>query len=69
MARKRHSAEQIIEKLRIAEVETAKGMTIGQVCKKIGIAEQTYYYPDSVGQRRLLGCLALSPLKWILNQY
>ena len=43
MARKRYSAEQIIEKLRIAEVETAKGMTIGHVCKKIGISEQTYY--------------------------
>ena len=43
MGRKRHSAEQIIEKLRIAEVETAKGITIGQVCKKIGISEQTYY--------------------------
>ena len=36
MARKRHSAEQIIEKLRIAEVETAKGMTIGQVSKRLG---------------------------------
>ena len=43
MARKRHTAEQIINKLREAEVETAKGMTIGLVCKKLGVSEQTYY--------------------------
>jgi transposase-like protein len=43
MARKRHTAEQIVDKLREAEVEVSKGMTIGQVCKKLGIAEQTYY--------------------------
>lgn len=24
-------------------METAKGVTIGQVCKKIGVSEQTYY--------------------------
>ena len=43
MARKRYSAEQIISKLREAEVELAKGKTTGQVAKKLGIAEQTYY--------------------------
>ena len=43
MARKRFSAEQIVDKLREAEVEIAKGMTIAQVCKKLGISEQTYY--------------------------
>lgn len=43
MARKRFSAEQIVDKLREAEVEIAKGMTIGQVCKKLGVSEQTYY--------------------------
>ena len=43
MARKRFSAEQIVDKLREAEVEIAKGMTIGQVCKMLGISEQTYY--------------------------
>ena len=41
MGRKRHTAEQIISKLRIAEVETAKGQTIGQVCRKLEISEQT----------------------------
>jgi len=43
MARKRYTTEQIICKLREAEVELAKGQTTGQVCKKLGIADQTYY--------------------------
>jgi putative transposase len=43
MGRKRHTAEQIIGKLRIAEVETAKGQSIVMVCRKLEISEQTYY--------------------------
>ena len=43
MARKKYTAEQIITKLREAEVELAKGQTTPQVCKKLGIADQTYY--------------------------
>jgi transposase-like protein len=43
MARKRHTPEQIINKLRQAEVEIANGATIAQVCKKIGVTDQTYY--------------------------
>ena len=43
MARQRHTAEQIIGKLREAEVEISKGQTVGQVVKKLGITEQTYY--------------------------
>ncbi len=43
MARKRYSAEQIIGYLREAEVLLAKRSSIPQICKKIGIAEQTYY--------------------------
>ena len=43
MARKRFGAEQIIPKLREAEVELAKGRTVGQACKKLGVTEQTYY--------------------------
>jgi transposase-like protein len=41
--RKRFTAEQIVRKLREAEVELAKGRTIGQACKQLGITEQTYY--------------------------
>jgi len=43
MGKKRYSAEQIISYLREAEILQAKGSTIPQICKKIGIAEQTYY--------------------------
>ena len=43
MARKRYSSEQIIGYLREAEVLQAKGSMIPQICKKIGVTEQTYY--------------------------
>ena len=43
MPRKRHTPEQIIRKLREAEVELAKGQTTGDVVRKLGITEQTYY--------------------------
>lgn len=43
MRKRRHSAEQIVRKLRTAEVELARGATVKGVCKKLGIAEQTYY--------------------------
>ena len=40
---KRHSPHQIINKLREAEVGLSQGSTVAQVCKKIGVTEQTYY--------------------------
>ena len=43
MGRKRYTAEQIVDKLRQVEVETAKGVTIGEACRKLGISEQSYY--------------------------
>ena len=44
MARnKRHSAEEIVNKLRQADVELSKGSSIAQACKAIGITDQTYY--------------------------
>jgi transposase-like protein len=43
MARKRYTPEQIIRKLREAEVELAKGQSVGTVCKKLGITTNTYY--------------------------
>ena len=43
MAKKRYTAEQIVAKLREAEVELSKGQSTAHVCKKIGISEQTYY--------------------------
>ena len=43
MARKKFTAEQIIKDLREAEILLSKGDTVGKVCKKLGISEQTYY--------------------------
>jgi len=43
MSQKRYTPEQIIHKLREAEVEIGKGGTVGQACKKIGVTEQTFY--------------------------
>jgi transposase-like protein len=43
MPRKRNTAEQIITKLRQAEVEVARGQPIAEVCRKLGTSEQTYY--------------------------
>ncbi len=43
MGRKRHTGEQIIAKLREAEVELAKGQPLAEVVRKLAIAEQTYY--------------------------
>ena len=43
MPRKRYSTEQIITKLRQAEVELGRGLKTPQVCKTLGISEQTYY--------------------------
>src|SRR5271156_1208654 len=43
MSQKRHTAEEIVNKLRQADVELAKGQTIAAVCKLIGITDQTYF--------------------------
>jgi transposase-like protein len=43
MAKRRHTAEQIISKLREAEVLLAKGVKMPQVCRKLGVTDQTYY--------------------------
>jgi putative transposase len=43
MSRKLFTPEQIIGKLREAEVALAQGQTVGQVCRGLVIAEQTFY--------------------------
>ena len=43
MARKRFSVEQIINHLREAEVLLAQGKTVGEICRQIGVSEQSYY--------------------------
>jgi len=43
MPRKKHKPEEIISKLREAELALGQGHTVAQVCKKLGVTEQTYY--------------------------
>jgi putative transposase len=40
---KRHSAEEIITKLRQADADLAQGLTIGQVCQRLGVSEPTLH--------------------------
>jgi transposase-like protein len=41
--KKELTAEQVIGKLREAEVLLGQGITVGEVSRKLGITEQTYY--------------------------
>ena len=43
MARRKHTAEEIIHKLREAEIALSQGRTVKEVCKQIEVTEQTYY--------------------------
>ena len=43
MPSKKHRAEEIIGKLREAEVVLAHGTTTAEACRRIGVTEQTYY--------------------------
>ncbi len=43
MSARRYSAEQIITKLREAEVLSSQGMAVVMICKKLGITPNTYY--------------------------
>jgi len=40
---KRHTPEQVIAKLRQAEADLAQGLGIAQVCRKLGVSEQTLH--------------------------
>lgn len=63
MGQKRHTTDEIVSKLRRADVELGKGKTVAEVCKLIEITEQTYYrwrqkyggmQPDMVKQLKAL---------------
>ena len=43
MGKKRHTVETIVAKLREAEVLMAKGQTIEEVMRQLGISDATYY--------------------------
>jgi transposase-like protein len=43
MKKRGYAAEQIIGKLREAEVLLSQGSTVGEASRKLGVTEQTYY--------------------------
>ncbi len=43
MKKTRHTTDQIIAKLRQADVSLGKGQKVPEVCKSLEITEQTYY--------------------------
>ncbi len=43
MVKKGYTPEQIINKLREAEIQINQGITIGEASRKLGVTEQTYY--------------------------
>ncbi len=43
MGRRTYTPEQIINKLREAEILLSQGNSVGEASKKIGVIEQTYY--------------------------
>ena len=60
MPTKRYGTEQIVSKLRQAEVELGRGLRVPQMCKQLGISEQTYYR-----WRKEYGGLRLDQAKWL----
>jgi transposase-like protein len=54
MKRKFHTSEQIVKKLREADVAIASGGTIEQVCRQLQISDATYYnWRKQYGQMKL----------------
>ena len=43
MAKRKHTAEEIINKLREAEVIIAAGTTVPEISRRLGVSEQTLY--------------------------
>ena len=43
MKQKHHSVDQIVSKLRKADVDLGKGKKVPEVCKELEVTEQTYY--------------------------
>ena len=43
MPKRKHTSEEIINKLREAEVIIATGSTVAEASRRIGVSEQTFY--------------------------
>jgi len=60
MGQQRHTAEQIVGKLREAEVLHGKGMPMAEVLRQLGISDATYYK-----WRKQYGGLRIDQAKWL----
>ena len=54
MPKRKHTAEEIINKLREAEVVISSGNTVVEAARRIGVSEQTFYAWR--GKSRVTGC-------------
>jgi len=43
VVKKGYKPEQVINKLREAEVLASQGATVGEICRRIGVSDVTYY--------------------------
>jgi transposase-like protein len=43
MSKRKYTSEEVIHKLREADVVLGQGRSIAQACKQIGVTDQTYY--------------------------
>ena len=64
MARRRHGAEQIVRKLREAEVELAVGTTVQEACRKLEITEHGEQNAPADATRRACQPLLRPALTW-----
>jgi len=60
MKRKRHTAEQIIQKLRESEADLAAGLSMGEICQKLGVSEATF---SPYGERNQYGGMKAEAMK------
>lgn len=50
--RKRHTPEQVVRKLGLADRMLADGQDVAAVCRELGVSEQTYYrWRNQAGSR------------------
>ena len=58
MSKFRHKPEQIISKLRQAEVLSGQGKRVEDICRELGVSDATYYK-----WRKEYGCMGVSQAK------
>jgi hypothetical protein len=54
MKKNRHTVDQIIAKLRRADVELGKGKKVPEICRLLEVTEQTYYRMASAVLLRII---------------